>query len=101
MLLFAGGLRCLGHTVDVACPKRKAGEKVKTAIHDFEGDQTYTYTARPPAHAHSLSLALRSPCALLLCVWRDDSEKPGHLFALTVDWDALVADHSGYVHSSS
>jgi hypothetical protein len=39
----------VGHTVDVACPKRKAGEKVKTAVHDFEGDQTYTYTT----HTHS------------------------------------------------
>jgi protease I len=24
------------------CPGKKAGEKIKTAIHDFEGDQTYT-----------------------------------------------------------
>jgi putative intracellular protease/amidase len=27
---------------------------------------------------------------------RHNSEKPGHLFALTVDWDAVVADHSHY-----
>jgi protease I len=44
--------RCVGHTVDVACPKRKAGEKVKTAVHDFEGDQTYTYTTHTTHTAH-------------------------------------------------
>jgi len=31
-----------GHRVDAVCPGRKAGDKVKTAIHDFEGDQTYS-----------------------------------------------------------
>lgn len=41
---------CVGHKVDVVCPKRKAGEKVKTAVHDFEGDQTYTYVS-PLQHA--------------------------------------------------
>lgn len=32
----------VGHAVDVACPNKRAGESVKTAIHDFEGDQTYS-----------------------------------------------------------
>lgn len=32
----------VGHVVDSVCPGKKAGETVKTAIHDFEGDQTYT-----------------------------------------------------------
>jgi len=31
----------VGHTVHVVCPGKKAGEKVKTAVHDFRGDQTY------------------------------------------------------------
>ena len=31
-----------GHTVHAVCPDRKAGDKVRTAIHDFEGDQTYS-----------------------------------------------------------
>lgn len=31
----------LGIEVDVVCPGKKAGQKIKTAIHDFEGDQTY------------------------------------------------------------
>ncbi|MFW9997686.1 MAG: DJ-1/PfpI family protein [Candidatus Odinarchaeota archaeon] len=35
-------LTMVGHTVDTACPGKKAGESVKTAIHDFEGDQTYS-----------------------------------------------------------
>jgi protease I len=36
MLLMAG------HSVDAVCPERKAGQKIRTAIHDFEGDQTYS-----------------------------------------------------------
>jgi protease I len=35
-------LLAVGHTVHAVCPGRKTGEKVRTAIHDFEGDQTYT-----------------------------------------------------------
>ena len=35
-------LTMVGHTVDTACPDKKIGESVATAIHDFEGDQTYT-----------------------------------------------------------
>jgi protease I len=35
-------LQMVGHTVDAVCPGKKAGDKVRTAIHDFEGDQTYT-----------------------------------------------------------
>jgi len=35
-------LTMVGHVVHAVCPGRKAGEKIKTAIHDFEGDQTYT-----------------------------------------------------------
>ncbi len=30
------------HQVSVVCPEKKAGDTIKTAIHDFEGDQTYT-----------------------------------------------------------
>lgn len=48
----------VGHRVDVVCPDKRAGQTVRTAIHDFEGDQTY-------------------------------SEKPGHGFALTADFDAV------------
>lgn len=34
-------LTMVGHKVDVVCPGKKSGETVKTAIHDFIGDQTY------------------------------------------------------------
>ena len=35
-------LQMVGHAVDAVCPGKKAGETVRTAIHDFEGDQTYS-----------------------------------------------------------
>ncbi len=35
-------LLMVGHAVDAACPGKRAGEAVRTAIHDFEGDQTYS-----------------------------------------------------------
>jgi deglycase len=35
-------LQMLGHSVDAVCPGKKQGEIVRTAIHDFEGDQTYS-----------------------------------------------------------
>lgn len=35
-------LLMVGHTVHAVCPGKKAGETVRTAIHDFEGDQTYS-----------------------------------------------------------
>ncbi len=35
-------LQMVGHTVHAVCSGKKAGDKVRTAIHDFEGDQTYS-----------------------------------------------------------
>ncbi|SDO57486.1 DJ-1/PfpI family protein [Desulforhopalus singaporensis] len=35
-------LTMVGHTVHTVCPGKEAGDSVKTAIHDFEGDQTYS-----------------------------------------------------------
>ncbi len=35
-------LQMVGHTVHAVCPGKKASEIVRTAIHDFEGDQTYS-----------------------------------------------------------
>jgi len=54
-------LGVLGYQVDAVCPDKKAGDIVRTAIHDFEGDQTY-------------------------------SEKRGHNFALTADFDLVKTD---------
>lgn len=56
-------LQALGCHVDAICPKKKAGDTCPTAVHDFEGDQTY-------------------------------SEKPGHDFTLTTDYEGL--DSSSY-----
>lgn len=54
-------LEMLGYKVDAVCPDKKAGETVKTAVHDFLGEQTY-------------------------------SEKEGHNFALTADFDSVKTD---------
>ena len=54
-------LAMVGHQVDAVCPEKKTGDTIKTAIHDFEGDQSYT-------------------------------EKPGHLFTLNADFDAVDAE---------
>jgi protease I len=35
-------LQMVGHTVHAICPDKESGEFVRTAIHDFEGDQTYS-----------------------------------------------------------
>lgn len=32
----------VGHTVHTVCPDKKAGDSVRTSVHDFEGDQTYS-----------------------------------------------------------
>jgi protease I len=45
-------LLMVGHIVHAVCPGKKAGEKVRTAIHDFEGDQTYS---EKPGHNFTLN----------------------------------------------
>ncbi|NMG02341.1 DJ-1/PfpI family protein [Azoarcus taiwanensis] len=35
-------LQAVGHEVHAVCPGKRAGETIATAIHDFEGDQTYS-----------------------------------------------------------
>ena len=45
-------LLMLGHAVHAVCPGKKSGETIKTAIHDFEGDQTYT---EKPGHLFALN----------------------------------------------
>lgn len=51
MVPFQTLLAC-GHTVDAVCPDKVAGDTVKTAIHDFEGDQTYS---EKPGHNFALT----------------------------------------------
>src|SRR6516164_7140719 len=45
-------LLMVGHTVHAVCPNKKAGQTVRTAIHDFEGDQTYS---EKPGHNFTLN----------------------------------------------
>jgi protease I len=45
-------LLAVGHQVHAVCPDKKAGETVRTAIHDFEGDQTYS---EKPGHNFRLN----------------------------------------------
>ena len=61
-------LQMVGHIVHAVCPEKKAGQQVRTAIHDFEGDQTYsekrghnftlnaTFDEAMPAHYDALVL---------------------------------------------
>jgi protease I len=35
-------LAAVGHTVHAVCPDKKSGDSIATAIHDFEGQQTYS-----------------------------------------------------------
>jgi len=45
-------LLMIGHTVHAVCPGKKAGQSVRTAVHDFEGDQTYS---EKPGHNFALN----------------------------------------------
>jgi protease I len=45
-------LQAVGHKVHAVCPGKRAGEKVRTAVHDFEGDQTYS---EKPGHNFALN----------------------------------------------
>jgi len=50
-------LRAVGHTVDAACPGKASGQSVRTAVHDFEGDQTYS---EKPGHTFALNATFDS-----------------------------------------
>ncbi|MBD0261301.1 MAG: DJ-1/PfpI family protein [Tolypothrix sp. Co-bin9] len=45
-------LQMVGYTVHAVCPDKKSGDKVRTAVHDFEGDQTYS---EKPGHNFTLN----------------------------------------------
>jgi protease I len=45
-------LTMVGHTVHTVCPGKKTGETVRTAVHDFEGDQTYS---EKPGHNFAIN----------------------------------------------
>lgn len=45
-------LTMVGHTVHTVCPGKKPGQSVRTAVHDFEGDQTYS---EKPGHNFAIN----------------------------------------------
>lgn len=45
-------LTLVGHSVHAVCPGKKAGDTVRTAVHDFEGDQTYS---EKPGHNFAIN----------------------------------------------
>ncbi|GAB4138597.1 MAG: DJ-1/PfpI family protein [Planctomycetaceae bacterium] len=45
-------LQMIGCTVHAVCPDKSAGDTIRTAVHDFEGDQTYT---EKPGHNFTLN----------------------------------------------
>src|SRR3954468_24116498 len=61
-------LLTVGHEVHAVCPGKKAGEFVATAIHDFEGHQTYS---EKPGHRLRLN-------------WSCDDVKPAAYDALVL-----------------
>jgi protease I len=50
-------LQMVGHYVAAVCPDKQAGETVRTAVHDFEGDQTYS---EKPGHNFTLNASFAS-----------------------------------------
>ena len=50
-------LTMVGHTVDTVCPGKRPGDSVKTAVHDFVGDQTYAET---PGHRFAITADFES-----------------------------------------
>ena len=55
-------LKMVGYEVHAVCPGKKKGETVKTAIHDFEGDQTYS--EKPAIILHSTTTLTMSGQAI-------------------------------------
>ncbi len=49
-------LRAVGHQVHAVCPDKKEGQSVRTAVHDFEGDQTYS---EKPGHNFTLNATFK------------------------------------------
>ncbi|MFG6413946.1 DJ-1/PfpI family protein [Roseateles sp. DC23W] len=50
-------LQAVGHRIDAVCPGKEAGDFVLTAIHDFEGAQTYS---EKPGHRFVLNASFEA-----------------------------------------
>ena len=57
IFVFQQAMEAVGHAVHVVCPDKKAGDLIKTSLHDFEGDQTYT---EKPGHFFRLNKTFKS-----------------------------------------
>ena len=70
-------LLAVGHLVDAVCPDKKAGDQIATAIHDFEGQQTYSekrghnFTLNQPSLTSTWSPMM--PCSYRVAVRRNIS----------------------------
>ncbi len=53
-------LQMVGHTVHAVCPDKLSGQSVRTAIHDFEGEQTYS---EKPGHNFALNFEFAQAAA--------------------------------------
>jgi len=51
-------LQMIGHQDDAVCPDKAAGDYVMTAIHDFDGAQTYS---EKPGHRFTLTSPQERP----------------------------------------
>ena len=54
IFVFEQAMHAIGHVVHVVCPDKQAGDQIKTSLHDFEGDLTYT---EKPGHLYTLNKA--------------------------------------------
>ncbi|WP_105316457.1 DJ-1/PfpI family protein [Thermus tenuipuniceus] len=61
-------LKMLGFEVHAVCPGKRSGQRIRTAVHDFEGDQTYS---EKPGHNFTLNYTF-------------DEVDPAHYDALVV-----------------
>ena len=52
IFVFEQAMHAIGHVVHVVCPDKSKGDQIKTSLHDFEGDQTYT---EKPGHLYTLN----------------------------------------------
>lgn len=65
-------LQMIGHRVDAVCPDKTAGDYVMTAIHDFDGAQTYS---EKPGHRFTLNADFAAVKAETRCA--SDPRRPG------------------------
>ena len=67
-------LLMVGHEVHAVCPNKRTGDTVATAIHDFEGDQTYS---EKPGHRFRLNFDFDTAYSVALAEGYDALVLPG------------------------